>query len=94
MRILGKIMSIPAVAALKVTAALLTIFVKLSAFLAGPFLVFAVVCSTYCIVTQDWKNLLVFTVLAAAIIIIYLLAGLVLGMVDIARDRIGRFFRL
>ncbi len=94
MRILGKILGIPAVAALKATGVLLAILIKLSAFLAGPFLIFTAGCGIYCIVTQDWKNLTVFMILTAATIVIYLLAGLVLGMLDIAGKRIGRFVRL
>lgn len=94
MRILGKILGIPVVAALKVTGVLLALLVKLSAFLAGPFLVFTVGCGIYCIVAQAWKNLTVFAILTTAIIVIYLLAGLVLGVLDIVGKRIVRFIRL
>lgn len=93
MRITGKILAIPAVVILKMVGAMMSIISKIGAFIVGPFLIFAAGCSIYCIMTSDWKNLLVFVMLAGTVIIVFLMAGLILGAIDILGSRIGRFLR-
>ncbi len=93
MRIFGKIMAVPAFAALKTVGIIIEILAKLSCVLAGPFLVFVIGCGIYCAVRADWRGLIILAAVAGACVAFYLLIGLLLGAIDIAGSRMRQFIR-
>ena len=90
----GKIFVIMVIAVLKIFSGLISAVMKLTSLIAGPFLAFSIGCSIYCIATANWKSLLIFGLLIGTVIFIYMAAGIVLGLMDIARDRLWRFIRI
>ena len=93
MRLVMKMMIIPVFLILKITGAISRIIVEVSALVAGPFLFFILGCGVYCIVTTNWKSLLILGLIAGAVYLLYIVAGLVLGLLEIADRRMGRFLK-
>lgn len=46
-------------------------------------LVFVIGCSIYCIMTANWKSLMILAVIGGAVVILFMLIGLLLGVIDI-----------
>lgn len=91
MRIFGKIMAVPGIAALKTAGIIIEILAKISCVFAGPFLIFVIGCGIYSAVTANWRNLIILAAVAGACIVFYLLIGLLLGAIDIAGNRMRQF---
>ena len=77
----------------KTASVIIEILAKISAILAGPFLVFVTGCGIYCTVTTNWKSLIILAVIAGTVVLVYALIGIVLGLLDIAGSRIKWFIR-
>ena len=73
---------------------LISTVMKLASLMAGPFLLFSIGCSIYCIATANLKSLLIFGLLIGAVCLLYMAAGLVLGLMDIAGERLRSFMRM
>ena len=93
MKIVVKILVFLVLAVLKIVSKIIEILAKISAVLAGPFLVFVIGCGIYCAVTTNWKSLIILVVIAGAVILVYALIGIVLGLLDLAGCRIKGFIR-
>ena len=83
MRILRKILAALGVVSLKTASIVLGIAAKIGSFLAGPFLVFVIGCGIYCVVTANWKSLVILAVIGGVVVILFMLLGLLLGAIDI-----------
>ena len=68
---------------LKIASMIISIISKIGSILAGPFLVFVIGCSIYCISTANWKSLLILAVIGAAVVAFFAALGLLLGAIDI-----------
>lgn len=93
MRVLMILLAIPAMIVVKLVIVIIETAAKISAVLAGPFLVFVAGCGIYCAVTTNWKSLIILVAVAGVVILAYLLIGLVLGLLDIAGSRLKYFIR-
>ena len=93
MKILMKIIAAPAAVLLKMASCVIETLTKISSILAGPFLVFVIGCGIYCTVTANWKSLLILAVIAGTVIFAYCMIGLLLGVIDLAGNKIGHFIR-
>ena len=93
MRIFAKIMAVPAIAGLKTAGVIIEIMANASCILAGPFLVFVIGCSIYCAVTGSFRNLVILLVVAGACIGLYILVGVLLGVIVIAGRKLSQLFR-
>ena len=93
MRVLMILLAIPVMIVVKLVSVIIETLAKISAVLAGPLLIFVIGCSIYCVVTANWKSLIILAAVAGVVILAYLLIGLVLGLLDIAGGRISRFIR-
>ena len=93
MRVLMILLAIPAMIVIKLVSVIIEIAAKISAVLAGPFLIFVIGCGIYCAVTTNWKSLIILAAVAGVVILAYLLIGLVLGLLDIAGSRLKYFIR-
>ena len=93
MRVLIILLAIPVMIVVKLVSVIIETAAKISAVLAGPFLVFVIGCGIYCAVTANWKSLIILAAVAGVVILAYLLIGLVLGLLDIAGSRLKYFIR-
>ena len=93
MKTLIKILLFPVMTVLKIASVIIELLAKISAILAGPFLVFVTGCGIYCVVTTKWKSLIILAVIAGTVVLVYVLIGIVLGLLDIAGSRIKWFIR-
>ena len=93
MKILMIILAIPIMIVVKLASVIIETAAKISAVLAGPFLIFVAGCGIYCAVTANWKSLIILAAVAGAVILAYFLIGLVLGLLDIAGSRLRFFIR-
>ena len=91
MKIIGKVLVIPGIAAIRTAGILIELFGKISSLLAGPFLVFVIGCAIYSTCTSHWRDLAILAAVAGACTLFYLLLGLILGLIDIASDRMKQF---
>ena len=78
---------------LKITGAVITVLSKVASIIAGPFLVFIIGCGIYCGVIANWKSLIILAVIGGAVIILFMLIGLLLGAVDIGINGARRRLR-
>lgn len=88
MKIFAKVMATLGVIALKAAGVMITILTKIATILAGPLLIFVIGCGIYCAITSNWKSLVVLIAIGGAIMILFALAGLLLGLMDVAGTRI------
>ena len=88
-----KILLFPVMTVLKIASVIIELLAKISAILAGPFLVFVTGCGIYCVVTTNWTSLIILAVIAGTVVLVYVLIGIVLGLLDIAGSRIKWFIR-
>ncbi|MBO5520385.1 MAG: hypothetical protein J5973_01755 [Eubacterium sp.] len=93
MRILMILLAIPVMIVVKMVSVIIETAAQISAVLAGPFLIFVIGCGIYCAVTANWKSLIILAVIAGVVILAYLLIGIVLGLLDLAGNRMKRFIR-
>ena len=93
MKIFGKILAVIGYIPLRTIGLLMEILAKLSCYAAGPFLVFVIGCGIYCAVKTQWRDLAILAAVAGAVALFYVLAGLLIGLIGIAGDRVGRFIR-
>ena len=93
MRVLMILLAIPVMIVIKLVSAIIETATKISAVLAGPFLVFVIGCGIYCAVTANWKSLIILAAVAGVVILAYLFIGLVLGLLDMAGSRLKYFIR-
>lgn len=93
MRFIMKMMIIPVFLVLKIIGTMSRIIVEASALVTGPFLIFVLGCGVYCIITANWKSLLILGLIAGAVYLAYILVGLALGLLEIAGNKMGRFLR-
>jgi len=91
MRFIMKMMIIPVFLVLKIIGSISRIIVEASTLVAGPFLIFVLGCSIYCIVKANWQSLLILALVGGGCILLYVLIGLLLGVIDIAGARMKRF---
>ena len=83
MRIIKIILAALGVVSLKSVSVVLGIAAKIGSFLAGPFLIFVIGCGIYCAVTANWKSLVILAVIGGAVVVFFMLLGLLLGAIDI-----------
>ena len=93
MRILMTLLAIPVMIVVKMVSVIIETAAKISTVLAGPFLIFVIGCGIYCAVTANWKSLIILTVIAGAVVLVYALIGIVLGLLDFAGNRLQLFIR-
>ena len=93
MRIFTKIMAALGVVSLKSISIAMSVTAKVCSILTGPFLVFVIGCGIYCVVTTNWKSLLILTIIGGAVVSVFMLTGLLLGLLDIAQDRMKQVIR-
>ena len=93
MRVLIILLAIPVMIVVKLVSVIIETAAQISAVLAGPFLIFVIGCGIYCAVTANWKSLIILAVIAGVVILAYLLIGIVLGLLDLAGNRMKRFIR-
>ena len=93
MRILMILLAIPVMIVVKMVSVIIETAAQISAVLAGPFLIFVIGCGIYCAVTANWKSLIILAVTAGAVVFVYALIGIVLGLLDLAGNRMKRFIR-
>lgn len=94
MGIIRKILAALGVVSLKTASVVLGIAAKIGSFLAGPFLVFVIGCGIYCAVTANWKSLVILAVIGGAVVVLFMLLGLLLGAIDIGISGAKRQMRL
>ena len=93
MRILMILLAIPVMIVVKMVSVIIETAAQISAVLAGPFLIFVIGCGIYCAVTANWKSLIILAVTAGAVVFVYALIGIVLGLLDLAGNHMKRFIR-
>lgn len=93
MKIFGKILAVPGILTIRAAAILIELFGKISSILGGPFLVFVTGCCIYSAVTSNWRNFAILAAVAGACALFYILLGLLLGLTDIACDRLKQYLR-
>lgn len=88
-----KIMAGVGFVSLKIANVIISIISKIGSILAGPFLVFVIGCGIYCVATTNWKSFLILTIIGGAVVSVFMLTGLLLGLLDIAQDRMKQVIR-
>ena len=78
---------------LKIAGVLISILAKIISMFAGPFLVFVIGCGIYCAVTANWRSLVILAVIGGAVVVLFMLLGLLLGAVDIGINSAKRQLR-
>ena len=68
---------------LKIASMVINIISRIGSILAGPFLVYVIGCSIYCIATANWKSLLILAVIGGIVVAFFAALGLLLGVIDI-----------
>ena len=87
------LLAIPAMIVVNMVSEIIETAAKISTVLAGPFLIFVIGCGIYCAVIANWKSLIILTVIAGAVVLVYALIGIVLGLLDFAGNRLQLFIR-
>ena len=75
---------------LKIASMVISIISKIGSILAGPFLVFVIGCSIYCIATANWKSLVILAVIGGAVIALFMFLGILLGVIDVGISGVKR----
>lgn len=90
-RMILKIFSLPLIVITAFVGAILKFLTNLSAYVTGPFLIFIAICDIYSLVRQSWRDVFLLTLIGAALFVIYLCAGILIGLMDDARDGLTGF---
>lgn len=88
MKIIGKILAVPGMLTIRTAAILIEMFGRISSIFGGPFLMFVTGCCIYSAATFNWRNFAILAVAAGTCALFYSLLGLLLGLADIACDRL------
>ena len=93
MKIITKPLALLGIILLKAIGATMNLFANLSSIVAGPFLVFILGFGIYYAVTANWKHVLILAIVGGVVLLLYMLMGLLLGLIDIAGERMVRFMK-
>jgi len=90
-RLILKIFSLPLIVITVLAGAILKLLTNLSAYIAGPVLIFIVICDLYSFFMRSWRDVFLLTLIGAALLGAYLCAGILIGMIEDARDGLRGF---
>ena len=90
-RLILEVLSLPLIAIAALVSLFLRLITNLSAYVAGPFLIFIIICDLYSLVMRSWRDVFLLTLIGAALFGVYLCAGILIGLIDDARDGLSGF---
>lgn len=90
-RLILKVLSLPLIVITALAGAVMKLLANLSAYIAGPVLVFIVICDVYSLIMQNWRDVFLLTLIGAGLFGLYLCAGILIGLVEDARDGLTGF---
>ena len=93
MKIFKMLVAALLVLTLKILGMVISVLARVGSIAVGPFLVYVIGCGIYCAVTASWRNLAILTVIGVAVLVVFMIAGLLLGLIDVAGDYMIRFMK-
>lgn len=82
------------IVSLKIAGMIISIISKIGSVFAGPFLVFVISCAVYCLVTSNWKSLVILVAIGGGTAMLFVVTGLLLGLIDVAKSRMHRTLKM
>ncbi len=83
-----KIVLFPAALVLRIVTGIMLAVMKLSSVIAGPFFVLLMVLAVFCLIRQEWTNLILLAGIAAGVWTLYFITGYACGIAESLCDRI------
>lgn len=90
-RFILKVISLPLIAVTALAGLFLRLLANLSSYVAGPVLIFIVICDLYSLFIRSWRDVFLLTLIGAALLAAYLCAGILIGLIEDARDGLRGF---
>ena len=90
-RLILKVVSLPLIAVTALAGLFLRIVTNLSSYITGPFLIFIVICDVYSLVMRSWRDVFLLTMIGAGCFAVYLCAGMLIALIEDARDDLRGF---
>ena len=90
-RFILKVISLPLIAVTALAGAIMNLLANLSAYVAGPVLLFIMICDIYSLVMRSWQDVFLLTLIGGGLFGLYLCAGIVIGLLEGARDGLVGF---
>jgi hypothetical protein len=90
-RFILKVISLPLIAVTALAGLFLRFLANLSSYIAGPLLIFIVICDLYSLFMRSWRDVFLLTLIGAALLGAYLCAGILIGLIEDARDGLRGF---
>ena len=90
-RFLIKILSLPLIFVMVLAGLILRLTAHISAYMAGPFLLFILFCTGYSVIMQSWQDVFLLLLIGGAVFAAYFSSAILIGWTESAKSGLLAF---